>query len=451
MNASGASHVRVRFAPSPTGFLHVGSARTALFNWLFARSTGGTFVLRIEDTDTDRNRPELIEVIFEELEWLGIDFDEEPRYQSHHAGRHEEVVNTLIAGGKAYSVDGDDNEVGGDSIVEGHAVRFRVPKGERLSFDDAVRGTVEFNTDDLEDFVIWRSNGSATFLLANAVDDTDMGITHAIRGEDLLNTVPKVILLLNAMGAPSPVYGHLPLLVNEQRKKLSKRRDDVSIADYRSRGYLPEAMRNYLALLGWGPRDDIEIRPIEEIVAAFDLGDVNKSAAFFDIKKLDHFNSTYIQQLSPAEFVERATPYVSGDAEVPWAADAYDADVFEAVAADVQQRAKTLDDTPNWIDWLFADDLPFDEKAWAKGIVKPDKVPEILAGVIARFGDCEWDAETLNATVRAVGDDLEAKSQVPVRVAITGKQAGIPLWDGLVRLGRERTIARLQRTLDLLD
>jgi len=442
--------VRVRFAPSPTGFLHVGSARTALFNWIFARATGGTFVLRIEDTDGDRNRPELIEVIFGELEWLGLDWDEGPFFQSERRDRHREVVEELLTSERAYMVDADNNAVGGSTIADGAAVRYRMPAGKNIVVNDAVRGDVEFSSDELEDFVIWRSNGSPTFLLANAVDDADMGITHAIRGEDLLSTTPKVVLLLDEIGAPRPVYGHLPLLVNEQRKKLSKRRDDVSIADYRSRGYLPEAMANYLALLGWGPRDDVEIRPMSEIIDHFDLADVNKAAAFFDIKKLDHFNSTYIQQLSADDFVDASAPFLADDL-VPWNPEQFDADAFAAAASEVQPRAKTLDDVANWVDWLFVDEVTFDEKSWKKGIVKAKKAPEVLAGVVAAFESCDWEADTLEAAVRQVGDDLEVRSAVPVRVAITGKSGGIPLWDPLVRLGRERTLARLRAAIDRLS
>ena len=204
---------RVRFAPSPTGFLHVGSARTALFNWLHARSTGGTYVLRIEDTDAERNRPEMTEGLLAELEWLGLTWDEGPFYQSQQKERHREVVQDLLDKELAYLCDADNEPVKGNQIKDGLAVRFRMPQGEIIEFEDVVRGTVSFATDDLEDFVIWRSNGTPMFLLANAVDDADMGITHAIRGEDLLSGVPKVILLLNAMGAEQPTYAHLPLLV----------------------------------------------------------------------------------------------------------------------------------------------------------------------------------------------------------------------------------------------
>ncbi len=440
--------IRCRFAPSPTGFLHVGSARTALFNWLFARATGGTFVLRIEDTDGDRNRLELIDVIFEELQWLGIDWDEGPLYQSENRERHRQVVSDMVGRGHAYLVNADNEVVDQTELLADHAVRFRVPKDETVAFDDAVRGEVSFETNDLEDFVIWRSNGSPTFLLANAVDDADMGITHAIRGEDLLSSTPKVQLLLQEMGAVSPVYGHLPLLVNEQRKKLSKRRDDVSIADYRSRGYLPEAMRNYLALLGWGPDDDIEIRPIAEIINKFDLSRVNKAAAFFDVAKLDHFSATYIQALSEDDFVAQALPFLQADER--FADGAVDPAAVAMFGSEVQQRVSKLADVGDWYEWIFVDEVTFDEKSFAKGLVKANKGDEVLAGVIEAFETCEWRADVLNEAVRSVGDHLEVRSQVPVRVAVTGKQGGIPLFEPVEWLGRERTLARLRQARERL-
>ena len=444
--------IRCRFAPSPTGYLHVGSARTALFNWLFARSVGGTFVLRIEDTDGDRNRPELIDVIFDELRWLGIDWDEGPSFQSESRDRHRQVVSDLLASGHAYlseRVDEQNTGVDGAELVDGLAVRYRVPSDRQVVFTDAVRGDVSFETNDLEDFVIWRSNGTPTFLLANAVDDADMGITHAIRGEDLLSTTPKVQLLMEEIGATPPIYAHLPLLVNEQRKKLSKRRDDVSIADYRTRGYLPEAMVNYLALLGWGPDDDIEIRPVTEIIDKFDLGRVNKAAAFFDLKKLDHFNSTYIQNLATSDFVEQAVPYLRSDER--WAPDAVDVALVAEFAGDVQQRVATLSEVPQWYDWLFLDTIEIEEKAMNKGLRKAKRADEVLDGVVAAFADCVWEEDVLNETVRAVGDTLGVKSAVPVRVAVTGKMGGIPLYGPLVRLGREKTIERLRNARGQLE
>ncbi|MBU6330029.1 MAG: glutamate--tRNA ligase, partial [Acidobacteria bacterium] len=295
--------VRVRFAPSPTGYLHIGGARTALFNWLYARRMGGEFVLRIEDTDTERSRPELIDVIFRALEWLGLDWDGTPVHQSERGHLHAAAVTTLLAEGRAYWCSCTPDEVkaraearGGTPGYDGHCrdrglgsgaghvVRFRVPDTGTTAFDDLIRGHVSFENANLEDFVIQRSNGSPMFHLANAVDDAEQGITHVIRGEDLINVTPKVLLLREALRTPGElIFAHLPLIVNEKRQKLSKRRDDVSVGDYIDRGYLPEAMVNYLATLGWGPSDGIEIRPLAEIVAMFDVADVGRSGAFFDV------------------------------------------------------------------------------------------------------------------------------------------------------------------------
>ena len=380
---------------------------------------------------------------------MGIDWDGGPFFQSESRDRHRQVVADLLADGRAYlseRVDEENVVVDGNELVDGLAVRYRVPKDRQVTFTDAVRGEVSFDTNELEDFVIWRSNGSPTFLLANAVDDADMGITHAIRGEDLLSTTPKVQLLMEEIGVEPPIYGHLPLLVNEQRKKLSKRRDDVSIADYRTRGYLPDAMVNYLALLGWGPDDDIEIRPIAEIIEKFDLSRVNKAPAFFDLKKLDHFSSTYIQELPADEFVELAMPYLQADER--WSSDVVDPALVAEFATDVQQRVSTLSDVVNWYDWLFLDTVQIEEKAMNKGLRKAKRGDEVLDGVIEAFADCPWDEDTLNQTVRQVGDALGVKSAVPVRVAVTGKMGGIPLYGPLVRLGREQTIQRLRAARD---
>ena len=313
-------------------------------------------LLRIEDTDEARNRPELVDLIYDLLSWLGIDWDEEPVMQSGRRDRHREAVQGLLAGGAAYLCDADDRPVAGDTLSDGLAARFRMPPGRTISFQDAVRGEVSFASDDLEDFVVWRSNGAATFLLANAVDDADMGVTHAIRGEDLLSGVPKALLLFEALGAEAPTYAHLPLLVNAERKKLSKRRDDVSLGDYRARGYLPEAMANHLALLGWGPSDDVEIRPMSEIVAQFRLEDVNRAPAFFDLKKLEHFNGVYIRALDTGEFLRRAEPWLGDSA--PWPAERTRPEALEALAPAVQEKLKTLGNIGQYVDWLFLENPP---------------------------------------------------------------------------------------------
>ena len=439
---------RVRFAPSPTGYLHVGSARSALFNWLYARSTGGTYVLRIEDTDAERNRADLTDDLLAELRWLGLDWDEGPHHQSERRDRHREVVEDLLARDLAYLCDADNRPVDGDHLVDGMAVRFRMPAATTVAFDDIVRGQVSFATDDLEDFVIWRSNGTPMFLLANAVDDADMGITHAIRGEDLLSGVPKVLLLLDAIGAPHPVYAHLPLLVNEQRKKLSKRRDDVSIADYRNRGYLPEAMVNYLALLGWGPPDDVEIRPLDEIVRLFRIEDVNKAAAFFDVKKLEHVNATHLRGLSRGEFLERVEPWIA-DGAAPWPADRFDADLLSVMVDLVQEKLRTLADLPRFVDFLFLDEPDVDADSWDRTMVRGPSAAEMLDGAAAALAGCPWTTEAVKDAVAEVGEGLGlklGKAQAPVRVAVTGRTVGPPLFETMAEcMQRQVVLDRIGR------
>ena len=437
---------RVRFAPSPTGYLHVGSARTALFNWLHARSTGGTYVLRIEDTDAERNRPELTRALLDELEWLGLDWDEGPHFQSERRDRHREVVEDLLDRGLAYLCDADNAEVAGTSLVDGLAVRFRMPDDRTVAFDDVVRGNVSFDTADLEDFVVWRSNGTPMFLLANAVDDADMGITHAIRGEDLLSGVPKVLLLLDAIGAPRPTYAHLPLLVNASRQKLSKRRDDVAMGDFRERGYLPEAMVNYLALLGWGPPDDIEVRPLEEIVELFRIEDVNKAAAFFDLRKLEHVNASHLRGLDKAMFVERVQPWLD---EAPWAPEAFDAGVFDRMVDLVQEKLRTLADVVRFVDFLFLEEPADDPESWQKVMVDGPSAAEVLDGAAAALTGCPWEPEAVKDAVAEVGEALDlrlGKAQAPVRVAVTGRTVGPPLFEAMAEcMERDEVLRRISR------
>ena len=436
---------RVRFAPSPTGFLHVGSARTALFNWLYARATGGTYVLRIEDTDQERNRPELTEQLLQELDWLGLDWDEGPIYQSEKKERHREVVETFLENGYAYLCDDENREVEGTGLTDGLAVRFRMPQNKTISFADLVRGEVAFNTDDLEDFVIWRSNGSPMFLLANAVDDADMGITHAIRGEDLLSGVPKVLLLLDAMGVEHPTYAHLPLLVNEQRKKLSKRRDDVAVGDYREKGFLPEAMVNYLALLGWGPPDGVEIRSLSEIVEIFSIEDVNKAAAFFDIQKFEHINSSYLRNLSKEDFIGRVKPWIGSGA--PWSEEKFDSQKFSIMADLIQEKLRTLSDAPRFVDFLFLDAPDIDENSWKKTMKDPQIADSLLGFVAEFFEDCVWETDVLKDLVTKAGEKVDlklGKAQAPLRVAVTGRTVGPPLFETMACcMTREEVLKRI--------
>ena len=451
----------------------MGSARSALFNWLYAESTGGEMILRIEDTDAALRKPEFIEAIVKPLQSLGITWAEGPYYQSQRKQFHVDAVEQLVSSGHAYycnltreQADALAEEAGLPAGYHGWSrdkgipdgpdcvVRFRTPDEGEVVIDDLIRGEVRFKNAELEDFVIRRSDGSPTFLVANAVDDADMSITHVIRGEDLLNTTPKVMLLWDALDlGEKPHYAHLPLLVNAQRKKLSKRRDDVSLMEFLGKGYLPEAMVNHLALLGWGPPDDKEIRPISEIIELFKLENVNKGPAFFDITKLDHINGEYIRALPTETFIELAEPFVYGvDTEVPWDSSDYDPEVFALVAGEVQLRVNTLAEIPHFIEWLFVDDVAYDleSKAWNKAMRKGKQIPEILDGIMNAFADVEWTGDAMNAAVAAVGDELEARSQVPARVAITGTNAGIPLWDAAATLDRDVVLRRLQNARSLL-
>ena len=447
------SEPRLRFAPSPTGFFHVGSARTALFNWLYARGRGGTFVLRIEDTDAERNRPEWIDMIFTSMRWLGLDWDEEPFYQSQRSDLYADAVRRLHASGHAYHCTCTADDVrertkgnptpGYDSfcrdrgLTEG-ALRFATPREGSTVVHDLVRGEPVFEHATIEDFVVARSNGTPTFILANVVDDIDMRISHVVRGEDHLPNTPKYLLLWHALGgADLPVFAHLPLLVNEKRQKLSKRRDKVALEDYREAGYLPQAMVNYLALLGWAPGGDREFLSVDELVSEFRLEDVNNSPAFFDEKKLAHFNQHYIAAMAVDEFVAAATPLLPPGAE----------DALRQLAPLVQERVKTLSEVPDMIDFLLVDEVVFDEGAWAKRVARGASAAEILRDAGEAFAGCEWTADALHEATAAIGERYGlglGKAQFPVRVAVMGRDIGPPLFESLVVLGRERTLDRLR-------
>jgi glutamyl-tRNA synthetase len=449
---------RVRFAPSPTGYLHVGSVRTALYNWLFARSEGGTFLLRIEDTDEARNREEWVDGILSSLRWAGLDWDEGPFRQSERGHLYAKAGAELAAAGRAYwcdctreAVDARAKERGGppgyDGFCrdrslgpgEGRALRFRSPDEGTTVVPDLIRGEPSFPNDAIEDFVLLRPNGTPVFLLANAVDDVDMGITHVIRGEDLLPSTPKYLLIRAALGSEEvPVFAHVPLIVNEKRQKLSKRRDPVALELYRDQGYLPEVMLNFLALLGWGPPSGREQLPVEEMVAEFRLEDVNPSSAFFDLAKLRAFNGDAVRALSVEEFLQRAAP---------WLADQAEDERVQRLAPLVQERVAVLSEAPDFVSFLrYADDVvDIDEAAWAKAMKDP--APAALDRAAERLGETEWTAEGIRGALDAVAEDVETgkkKVHAAVRVAVTGRTIGLPLFESLEVLGRKATLARLR-------
>lgn len=452
------SQPRLRFAPSPTGMFHVGGARSALFNWVIARQSGGTLVLRIEDTDASRNKPEWTEGIIRALSWLGIDGEqyEGPYFQSANADAHRAAVERLRAAGLAYYCEctredviartGDQHK-GYDGFCRdrglgpgpGRATRFRTPDEGRTTVVDLIRGKPVFDNAVLEDFVIARADGSVTFLLANVVDDVSQRITHVVRGEEHLSNAPKQQLLWEALGATPPVWAHVPVIVNEKRQKLSKRRDKVALEDYQAEGYLAAAMRNYLMLLGWAPSGDREIVSWEVIEREFRIEDVNASPAFFDVKKLRAFNGEYIRALPLAEFVAACLPWVM---EAGW--DGFDAEVFERLAPLAQTRISVLAEIVEMVDFAFLDEPPYDEASWQKAMKEP--AAGILADAEKAYRDAPWEAEELKARLEQVGaaHGLKlGKAQAPVRVAVTGRTVGLPLFESLAILGRDRSLARI--------
>ena len=495
---------RVRFAPSPTGFFHVGNARTALYNWLFARSTSGTFILRIEDTDTERNREEWVAGIIDLLAWLGMVPDEGPYRQSERAGRHDEAIDVLWNAGVLYACDCTRPEIDArtkDNPTPGYdgfcrtrglgrsegALRLRVPDEGTTTVDDVVRGEISFPNVSIEDFVVVKSTGAPLFVLANVVDDIDMGITHVIRGEDLLPSTPKGLLLWGELvragfaggatsdvsggatavtssdatagavggvtagaaqgataGAPLPAFAHLPMLVNERRQKLSKRRDPVSVESYRDEGYLAEAMRNYLALLGWSHPQGREILSVEEMVGAFRLGAVNHAPAFFDVDKLRWMNGEYLRAMTVEEFVEASRPWTASPL-APWPVERFDEGVFRRIAPLVQERVTVLGEVPGMVDFLFLAEPNIDEKSWA-AIAGDEATPAILDAALSAYGDCPWEPELLHEVTRAMADSVGLKlkrAQAPIRVAVTGRRVGPPLFESMAVLGREVVLGRI--------
>ena len=444
----------------------MGGARTALYNWALAKRLGGTFVLRIEDTDEARNKPEWTQGIIDALDWIGVRRDdptfEGPYFQSNYAEEHVAAAHRLFAEGRAYYCDLTPEQVqerskqnskpGYDGYSRdrgleagpGRVLRFRVPEGTTV-VDDLVRGRVEFANDTIEDFVLLRGNGTPMFLLANVIDDVSMRVSHVVRAEEHLPNTPKQQMLWEALGHRPPVWAHVPVLVNEQRKKLSKRRDKVALEQFREEGYLSEAMVNYLMTLGWAPHGDDEIVPWSRIEAEFRLEDVNHSPAFFDLKKLAAFNGEYIRAMSLDRFIDACTPFLVAD--VPWNPDQFDATVFRAIAPLAQTRMVTMNEIVALVDFLFVDAPVMDEAAWNKTFAN-DEATAMLSDAISVYDAiAEWKAEPLKVALENAGAarDLKlGKAQAPVRVAVTGRTVGPPLFEALELLGRERTLARMR-------
>ncbi|MEU9795313.1 glutamate--tRNA ligase [Streptomyces sparsogenes] len=488
-SATPSAPVRVRFCPSPTGNPHVGLVRTALFNWAFARHHGGTLVFRIEDTDAARDSEESYRQLLDAMRWLGLDWDEGPEVggphgpyrQSQRMDLYRDVADRLLAGGHAYrcyctaeeleqrreearaagrpsGYDGKCRTLTAEQRAayeaEGRSsiVRFRMPD-EPITFTDLVRGELTFTPENVTDYGIVRANGAPLYTLVNPVDDALMEITHVLRGEDLLSSTPRQIALYRALAeigvgnGTVPAFGHLPYVMGEGNKKLSKRDPQSSLNLYRERGFLREGLLNYLSLLGWSLAPDRDVFTLDEMVAAFEIGDVNANPARFDLKKAEAINADHIRRLDVKAFIEACEPWLKAP-HAPWAPESFDAAAFAALAPLAQTRLTVLSDITANVDFLFLDEPVEDEASWAKAM-KPG-ADALLASVRPRLAEADWDAETLKAAVLAAGEEHGlklGKAQAPVRVAVTGRTVGLPLFESLEVLGRERTLARIDAAL----
>jgi glutamyl-tRNA synthetase len=489
MNAS--DKPRVRFAPSPTGYLHVGGARTALFNWLFARHEGGALLLRIEDTDVERNRPELVEGILDGLKWLGIEWDEGPIFQSQRLDLYRDASARLLASGAAFACYCKASSyVGGDSVTEGQeeregegddegvksqkkiacycrelspgelaarqkegiarAIRFKVPRDGTTQFQDAVFGPREVQNADIEDFVLMRSNGVPTYQLSVVVDDIDMRITHVIRGADHLSNTPKQVLIYRALGVEPPIFAHVPLILGPDRTRLSKRHGATSVGSYADEGFLPEAFRNFLALLGWSPGSDEEFIRTTELIGRFSLAGVSRTNAIFDRAKLEWFNTQYLQKVDVAEllpFVEEELKR-SGIWRDEWKAS--ERSWFAHAVDLIRPRTRFLGDFTSWARAFFTDDFEYEAEAKAK-FWKDERIPALLGKLTDALAALpDWNHDACDSALRGVAAAEGVKAGLLInatRVAIVGRAVAPPLFDTMVVLGRERVIARLKRAL----
>ena len=419
--------IRVRFAPSPTGYLHVGAARTALFNWLFARKEGGKFLLRIEDTDKARSTDENTQVILDGLTWLGLDWDEAPIFQGARLARHQQIADQLLKQGNAYMEEG--------------AIRLRVPPGE-LAWDDAVHGKISFKGEDIRDFVILRADRSPLYNFAVVVDDIDMQITHVVRGDDHISNTPKQLAVYRALGAATPVFGHVPMIHGPDGKKLSKRHGATAVGDYQHLGILPEAMRNFLSLLGWSPGGDREIMSKEELRNLFSLEGILKKPAVFDTTKLEWMNGQYLTAKSAEELYPLVQPELdklglNGNKEA----------ILRAIDA-VKTRSRTTLDVARQVSVRMDERfVTLDEKAQKEIAKDPQGYRSVLAACVVTLKNAEWSHEGLEKALRSLADErgvAAGKIFQPIRIALTGGTVSEPVNELLLVVGKEAALRRLE-------
>jgi len=460
---------RARFAPSPTGYLHIGGARTALFSWLHARKHGGSFVLRIEDTDLERSTAESVNAILEGMTWLGLEYDEGPFYQTHRFDRYKAVIQQLLDEGKAYKCycskarleDLREKQMANkekpryDGLCrtrvdhpesEPYVIRFKNPVEGSVVVDDVIRGKVVFNNSELDDLIIQRSDGSPTYNLTVVVDDMDMGISHVIRGDDHLNNTPRQMNILQALGAKPPMYAHVPMILGADGKRLSKRHGAVSVMQYRDEGYLPEALLNYLVRLGWSHGDQ-EVFSVDEMIELFDIAQVNRAASSFNPEKLLWLNQNYIKTSDPAH-VARHLSWHLGRRDID---PSTGPDLVEVVRIQ-QERAKTLVEMADNSVFFYRDFEHYEEKAARKNLTA--EVLEPLGVLRARLAEVEWTPEAIHAAVVATAEAAElklGKVAQPLRVAISGGGVSPPIDVTVHLVGRELTLARIDRALQFIQ
>jgi glutamyl-tRNA synthetase len=474
------SSPRVRFAPSPTGYLHVGGARTALFNWLYARRQGGTFVLRIEDTDVGRSSWEMVTGILDAMKWLGLDWDEGPEvggpngpyFQSERLDRYREAAERLVASGHAYYCYCDPGEIEAkrqadptwsydrkcaaldvaevaarEAAGASRAVRFRMPAGS-TGYDDAVHGRIEFDNAVIEDFVILRSDRNPTYHLSVVVDDIDMGITEVIRGDDHISNTPKQILLYQALGAPVPRFAHVPLILGPDKRRLSKRHGATSVMEYERQGFLPEAMLNFLALLGWSPGNDQELFARDELVAAFSLDGISSSNAVFNPEKLEWFNSQQIARLGGDEITARLEPILRELGVWDDSLRGERREWFHQVIELLKPRAKKLRDLAEQGRYFFRDPESYDEAAVKKHLSVAGLAASLTAWREALATVEPFTPAAIEAALRATAAALDIKAATLIhatRIALTGQGVSPSLFDVAALVGRDRTVARVER------
>ncbi len=478
------SHVRVRFAPSPTGELHIGGARTALFNYLFVRKTGGTLVLRIDDTDLERSRADYIDKLLDALRWLKLDWDEGPYYQSKRLEVYTEEADRLLAEKKAYrcycSV--EDLAAGREAArrenkpflypgncrtlssereeflqKEGRVpvLRLFIPDEGTTVVRDLIRGEVSFENALLDDFIIIKSNGLPTYNYASVVDDLKLNITHVIRAEEHLSNTPRQQICAEALGYNLPHYAHVPMILAPDRSKLSKRHGATSVEEFYSEGYLPEALLNYLALLGWSPGDDEEILPLDTIISRFTLERVNKTAAIYDVNKLTWINSHYMREYDLDKLAEKALPFFQQKELVNPPLSDLDYEYFKQVINTARERARTMVELAEVSDYFFSEQFAYDEKGVQKHFLKKKDTPDLLRTAAGKLQELEpFNQAGVEEAYRSLSEELEVSTGRlihPTRLALTGKTVGPGVFQIMILLGREKTVERMKKAASYIE